>query len=601
MPGWLPRFLTRSAPPVPPPPAADDGTAMLREHVASLQSRLEQLTGATPPTRESIDVSDRVFAPWERFIDGDRVLFPTGFPGDRKAGRNWPVIITEIDLRQARAFCRLIADTNPICIAFLDHVTNFVVGHGFKWTVGLKGVPGSDDEKDPDCMAAQRVLDEFRSLNGWGDEGEASAGDDMGTDDSAQTDMEAEAWRSAMRDGEFFGRLYSGGATTNGVPYLRRVNPECVSCPPGEDQQGDWSWGILTQDGDRLTRLKYHIVDPDRPELKGDIVDAGRMLQLKFNVDSDVKRGLPDFWPMQDEVQNLRTLWRNMSEVSGILSAIAYIRQHAPGVTGTQIAAMIPRTVSGTDTSARVALDPGQGADRFRTYTRHEAGTIIDVTNAMQYQAPPMIAGAPGFVQVMQAVLRIIGVRWGCPEYFSGDSSSSNFASTLVAGGPFEKATQRRQRVFKQFQQNLALRVLLMAAESGRLTREQVSRLSVKATPPAVAIANKQEDTLRRSMLFDKAGLSAATWLREEGYDPEQEKALKEQEQSPEQAGGMPGGGMADVSDDDMRAEYERRFGKPVVAAPATPKPAASRPEETGFTGVANNGVRYINGVPQKG
>ena len=514
--------------------------------VVALERRLKSLL------REAVEPAYPVppyLTPAELYDDwpGTRRAYPQGYPQDRKHGQNWPVIRNEDDLRQARAFSRFMADTNPLVIGFLDHITNFVVGPGFKWSVGLKGVEGETgaEKKDPAVRACQSVLDEFRSLNGWGDETEATYRGGDGSDDSAQTDLEAECWRSAMRDGEAFLRLFAGGASTNGVPLVRRVNPECVYCPPGETQEGPWSFGIETDPEDRQTRLSYHVADPDKYPQDGEMVSASKVLHLKLNVDSDVKRGVPDFWPLEKEAQHLRKLWQNMAEVTAILSAIAYIRQHAPGVSGTQIANMNDRLRSGTDFSSAKWGDSG-ASDIYRTFTRHESGTIIDITNGMQFQPPPAVTGLPGFIQGMQATLRIFGLRWGCPEYFSGDASNANFASTLVAGGPFERAAQRRQRIYKQWQQNLAVRVLGMAAEAGRLSLDQLARVSVKATPPAVAIANKAEDTSRRVQLMQAAGLSKRTVLEEEGYDPDREAAntAKEAaEQQPPQMPGDPGAG----------------------------------------------------------
>lgn len=537
MANWLSR-LNPFASPVTP---ADDGTPLLREHVARLEARLRTLTA------ESVEYERPPFIPRSEYDDwpGDRRAYPSGFPQDRKFGQNYPLIRNEQDLREARATSRLLAETNPLCIGFLAHIKNFVVGTGFKWDVGLRGVKGDRDKADPDVLAGQQVLDEFRQLNGWGDDHTATAGDDTDTDDAPKTNTQAEAWNSAMRDGEYFARLFQGDARTNGVPRLRRVNPECVYCPPGETPEGPWSFGIQTDPDDRQTRLAYHVADPDRYPQNGEKVPAGKIVHLMLNADSDVKRGVPDLWPLEHEAVHLRKLWRNMSEVSAILSAIAYIRQHAPTTTGDQIRSMVAQGKSGTDQRSAKWGDTFAGPDQLRTFTRHEAGTIIDVTNQLQYTPGPINAGAPGFLQGMQATLRIFGLRWGCPEYFSGDASNANFASTLVAGGPFERATQERQGVFRQFQGQLAIRVLLLAAKAGRLTRAQVARLEVRVTPPGVAIANKSEDTQRRATLFDKAGLSQKTWLAEEGYDAEQEAANKAAEQPPQQQPGVGGGPRA--------------------------------------------------------
>lgn len=536
---WSQSRRVRSARPV-----EGEGAAMLREHVAQLESKLKTLT-------ESFDVADRYIQPWERYMDGGRILFPSGFPTDRKAGRDWPIIATEMDLRQARAFCRLIGQTNPLVIAFLDHVTNFVVKTGFKWSVQLRGAkksrPGGDI--DPDVKACQSVLDEFRQLAGWGDDFGFTIGEFDDDDYSPQVNLEHEGWRRAMRDGEFFLRLFRGGAETNGVPTCRVVEPECVQAPNG-DTQDDWSWGILTADGDVQRRRAFYVLPKDGVT-EGESVPAGRVLQLKLNVDGDIKRGIPDFWPLQDEVQNAQKLWRNTLEVNAILAAIAYIRQHAPGVTGTQVNTMLAqRSTDGTSIN-RAGGYPyyanDRGTDRTNLYTKSEAGQVIDISNQMQYVPGPSATGTPGQISALQAIFRIVGIRWGCPEYFSGDSSNANFASTLVSGGPFEVACVMRQGHYKRFQGELAKRVLILACESGRLRRDQVAKMEITITPPAVAIANKAEDTQRRSQLAQGAGLSKTTWLMEEGYDAETEAANRLAEatadaaqQQPPGAGGAP-------------------------------------------------------------
>jgi len=546
----------------------DDGTPLIREHVAQLEARLKQLT-------ESYDVADRLIMPWERFMDGDRLLFPSGFPTDRQAGRNWPTITTEQDLRQARAFCRLIADTNSLVIAFLDHVTNFVVKTGFKWQATLRGqkkATAYGAATDPDIEACQQVLDDFRQLAGWGDDAGFTVGEFDDDDYSPQVNLEHEGWRRAMRDGEFFLRLFRGGADTNGIPTCRVVEPECVKCPNG-DMQGPYSWGILTDQDDIQRRKAFWVTSKD-DGVQGEQVPAGRMLQLKLNVDGDIKRGLPDFWPLQDEVQGAQKLWRNTLEVNAILAAIAYIRQHAPGVTGTQVNSMLAnRSTDGQNllknTYPYTVAD--RGTDRTNLYTRSEAGQVIEISNGMQYQPGPSATGTAGQIEAMQAIFRIVGIRWGCPEYFSGDASSANFASTLVSGGPFEIACVTRQGHYKRFQGELAKRVLILACESGRLRRDQVMKCEIKVTPPAVAIANRAEDTQRRSTLAQNAGLSKTTWLMEEGYDPDQEaanvaaEAMKAAAQQQPPAG--PGGP-----------------GAPVLAGPGggTPSPLTSGPDAGG-------------------
>jgi hypothetical protein len=520
------------------PAAREDAAArqLLEQHARTLEAKVAKL-------REGAEIADyRLVNLWDRFTDGDRILAPGGYPNDRKAGGNWPTLVDENGLRQMRAFSRLLCETNPYAIGFRDHVRNFVVGTGYGWQVVLRGqktgavAVGFADrdgdgkpDADPDVSECQQVLDEFRRMNGWGDDAEARADQDLDGFTTNPVNRERETYERAMEEGESLLRLFAGDDNTYGVPYLRPVEVDCLKCPPNYDQQGAWSWGILNyeettrfgtvRDVERIEA--YHFEEPDAPGALGEIVPAGHVLHFRLNAKSTVKRGVPDFWPIEDELKGSRTLVRNMIAVAGTLSAIAYIRQHAPATTADQVRTLIGQGAQSALPNRNVPLLPA-GADATRYLTIHQAGTIIDISNQLQYQPGPITTGVPGFIQAAQATLRCIGLRWSCPEYFSGDGSNANMASTLIAGGPFERATSVRQGDYKLFQGQLAVRVLMFAVKSGRLKKAQLARVAVKVTAPPVAIANKKEDTDRRKVLFDAGVLDAQTWIAEEGHDPAQ-------------------------------------------------------------------------------
>lgn len=544
--------------------------AMLQEHVSKLEADARRLI-------ESAEMADiRLMGLWDQFQGLNQTLFPAGFPSDRKAGRDWPVLKDEQDLRQYRSFSRLLCETNSYAIGFRDAIRSFVVGPGFKWqvvlagqshaavTIDLDGDGRPDREQDPDVADCQQVLDEFRRLNGWGDDAEARADQDLDSHTCPAVNRERETYDRAMEDGDAFLRLFPGDDGSSGVPYCREVEPECVVTPPNHDILGPWGWGIksvevVDNNGNRHIDAQrteaYHVADPERPGELGEIVPAGHVVHFKVNAKSSVKRGVPDFFPVEDELKGSKTLTRNMLKVSGILAAIAYLREHAPSTTADQVRALLPQTAQQTPLPANRPPLPGQaGPDATRYMTVHQAGAVIDVSNQLKYTPGPINSGVGGFLQSQQAALRAVGLRWGCPEYFSGDASNANFASTLVAGGPFERLTGGRQGDFKLFQSQLAVRVLLFAVASGRLRREQVARVAVKVTVPPVVIADRKGDTDRRKVLFDAKILDPQTWIAEEGYDPAQvvanwkawEKLFPPQGGGgdPLGGGGGPGGGL---------------------------------------------------------
>ena len=82
-------------------------------------------------------------------------------------------------------------------------------------------------------------------------------------------------------------------------------------------------FGIQTDPEDVETVLGYWI--------DGQLVDASEIQHRKANVDANVKRGLPLFFPVRKNLRRAEKLLRNMSVVAEIQSAIAVIRKHTAG------------------------------------------------------------------------------------------------------------------------------------------------------------------------------------------------------------------------------------------------------------------------------
>lgn len=515
-------------------------------------------------TAESVSPGDLIM-PWDRFRDGQNWLFPAGWG----FGTGWPLertgtqgkapagILTEQELRLAILISRDLCDRNQLAIGFLAHEVNFVVGDGFTWKVVLRGSrtgavsTGLADrdgdgrpDVDPDVEACQEVLDEWRHLSGWGDAAARIDPLDLdGPDLSPPADKEAEAVRRASRDGNALLRFFAGGGDTAGLPQVREVNPELVRNPPGADTR-EWQFGKRTHPDDPERVLEYGIADPD-DLTRVEVVPAARIAHLKVNADGTQKMGVPDFFCVGEDLERVRKLLRNMGHVAAEQAAITYWTEHAPGTTGEQVRGMIELgkdydrlrgPFPGLDTAGGVTRQPANVTD---------PGTRLHVNNGQRLNPGPVQSGAGALIQVEQAILRAVGLRWGCPEYFSGDASNANFASTLVSGGPFERAVKRRQKDVAAFQQGVAMRVLAFAARSGRLSPQQVSRVRVEITAPAVAIANRLED-VQRAQVLHSMGASPQTLLAEQGYDPAVEAANRKawQEQFPEPGRGPSGGSV---------------------------------------------------------
>ena len=473
---------------------------------------------------------------YQRFADGDPGLLPYGWFGsgtltDRKGGKDVPVFWTELDLRQFRWMSRLLCETNPFAIGFLGLLVDFHVRGGYGWSACLRGVKKTpyataDADADPLVKAAQEVLDEFRD----GEPGSLTGSWSL---------RSREAFARLRRDGEVFLRFFPGGPATRGVPTCRFVAPEQVGSPAG-DTSGPASFGVLTDPDDVETVLAYFVRDPDGTGQEGEWVTAnravdvelvrrltgdgyrvvrGEMLHLKANADANVKRGLPDFFPVREELEAVRRLLHNMTLVAALQAAIGWVEQWAvanPEVVARQIAA-------GEDYTRLKTNQPfgqiGFGG-RTASVTNYEPGSILKIDQNRNLIPGPVAAGVPGFVQAVQASLRGCGARWRLPEYFSGDASNNNLASSQVAGSPFVAAVEGGQLAWGALERAAAMKVIELAVASRRLPPEALRRLDVEATAPKVVLDDKEELARVRSQQLKDKTISPQEVILEDGRDP---------------------------------------------------------------------------------
>ena len=144
----------------------------------------------------------------------------------------------------------------------------------------------------------QAVIDEFVRLNHW-------------------HQRQQEIVRRTDRDGECFLRLF---LAADGTTRVRFVEPDQVATPSDRLSDPSARFGIQTDPEDVETVLGYWV--------DGRRVDAAEIQHRKANVDANVKRGLPLFFPVRKNLRRAEKLLRNMSVVAEIQSAIAVIRKH---------------------------------------------------------------------------------------------------------------------------------------------------------------------------------------------------------------------------------------------------------------------------------
>ena len=435
-------------------------------------------------------------------------------PDDRINGGNRPIFETEWELMAITGAARLLHAGFPTAKTALSNLVSYVLGDGFVTKTSAKsGCPAGLAD------AVQTVIDEFCLLNRW----------------QSDNGKEEEAFVRSHRDGEAICALIPVGA---GRTRLKFIEPAHLTEPDvprelenwlGCSEPSSWSFGVHSREGDPEDVFGYYVQQSPNP---GDFTyyPANRVVHIKANVDSGVKRGVSDFYAVQSHLMNIGKLERNVALGAAVLSAIIGIRQHAAGTTGSQARDLISSLAFRTRTVTRPA-----GSKSMSTF-KAEPGTLLDIPNGMEYKQSPLANQGVGsaFVTIEQALLRTVGTNWNMPEYMiSGDASNANYSSTMVAESPFVKFCKRMQRNHRANVLDLMWKVLRIACEGGRFSRwdiwhtdgvaELMDLVSIVLQAPIVEARDRPAETNRRKILHDDGVLSRQTWTEEEGYDPEEE------------------------------------------------------------------------------
>ncbi len=481
-----------------------EGLAALRRETEAKVRRLE----------ESLLNLDNLLSPQDWLDAGD------GFPGfgawrwSRPATRNQdrshaPInYLNEEEWRQHVALARDLVTRNHLALGFRDHVSNFIgpvtisfVLRGQTPGASASGPTDADGDGEPDVdplvKAATQAWEEWRELAEWGE---------------GEHDREAECRTRLIVEGECTLRFFAGNVDTNGLPYVRHVEPELIRTPPGHTTLDRAGWGVLAADQDDETEEAIWQCRADNPSV-GSYISAPDYVRAKVNVDRTIKRGLSDLFPVAEHLRKVLGLLDNMGHVARLQSAIAWWEQY-PTATEEQVRRMIQSGANYTRPSLPPST-PGRTTD----VQNYEPGSIIRTEGGRQVLPGPVATGVAGYAQVEALLLRGVGFRWGCPSYFSGDADAS-FASVLVTGSPFVRITEARQEKVKGFARTVARRVLEFCERTGRLPRGTSQRVRPVATARPVVIADEEKKARTFLSLYAQKCASPIAYIRENGGDP---------------------------------------------------------------------------------
>jgi len=274
-----------------------------------------------------------------------------------------------------------------------------------------------------------------------------------------------------------------------------------VSTPPSESANATASFGVLTDRHDVEEPLAYFV--------DGQLVDAAEIQHRKANVDCNVKRGLPLYFPVRKNLRRAEKLLRNMSTVAEIQSAIALIRRHQ-GATRSAV----QQFVAG---QADVTTQSGAKSTSWKHFA---PGTILDTHAGVEYQFPTQGLDAGSYVTVLQAELRAIAARLVMPEFMlTSDASNGSYASTMVAETPAVRMFERLQAEQIEADRQLLSRVLLYAERAGRLPSGASQNIDIQATAPSLAVRDAKADAEIAEIEFKNGVLSPQSWSQRRGLD----------------------------------------------------------------------------------
>lgn len=481
-------------------------------NLPALRSRLREQRTALRLHRALAETkaNTRLLESWEyfgslvdmpnRWTDNDRLLAPMGTLNDRRDGQNGPVVRTLEDLRLIRGLARVLCEINPIAIGFVSKMTNYIIGTGIDLRAAARQKKRAAELAGL-VEKVQLVWDEFEERTEF-------------------KELQREVFGRTMVDGEAFERHYDL-PDDPGYADIRIAEPEQCLTPVGHSQVGPYSFGIRNAPHDVCSPIQYFFAYKDTEDgangVSGEYADACDVVHVKRNVPRNVKRGLSDFFTVQEDLENIRKLLRNLGITAGVQAAVAWFRQWASSQ---------QQEIVNLQTNLADCDRPNLITGRDTFFQKVFPGQVIDAPTGMVMSGPPAGTGnVAGHVAVVQALLRAVSNLWDAPEFFTGDASNQNYASILVAGSPFVRRAKVEQEFYGTRFKRTGRYVVRCAVEAGRLPPEALDLVTFQPEAPAVEMEDKLQDAQRRDIECRNEVLSRQTWSAQSGYDPDEEAA----------------------------------------------------------------------------
>jgi hypothetical protein len=242
-------------------------------------------------------------------------------------------------------------------------------------------------------------------------------------------DIEMEVLKRVIRDGEVIIRWFDDAP--------RFIEPRQLV------GSTDAPWGVVTDARDGAVVKSYLVAytDPQTGQIdttKVETVPADQIDFLKWPiVDLNCLRGMPPLFFVAANLEGAARCLKNMRELVAVQTAIAIVREHIEGVSGTQIASWARSDAD------KELNDPDTNNSVFQK--KWASGLVVEVPHGEKLHFPAASMKADSYIEVVQADLRAVAASLGLPEFIFTATSSGNYAGFMSAEGPAVKAFEAIQ------------------------------------------------------------------------------------------------------------------------------------------------------------
>jgi hypothetical protein len=475
----------------------------------------------------------RWMGPWKDFMD-QMMDFGRGGMGaghitshKNRNGAAFPFYGNETEHGSLRDLSRTVVQTDPNAWGILNGLKSYTIGDGS--TVCVKPRRAGQEPKDL-AEAVDAFLEAFRRKN------------------RVAFRQQEFFWRS-RRDGEGFMRLFP---QADGTARLRFVWPEQIKKPIDTTDE-EWAFGRHTDPDDAEETLGWSVTSlrADSPEAWEE-VPAEEMVALTLNVDSGVRRGIPDFsFGIEDSLDDNAELCRAMGIGSAIQARIAYIMQHN-GVPSDAI-----RAFANADADYRTTR-PINGQQQG--VKLGEPGQVVHTNANTTFVPGPYNYGITSHIEVGKMLIRRACVRWNAPEWLgNADASSNSFANALAQESPFTLSIKSSQNLYADIDRDLCERVVTIAAAMNIFPRNVLSLVKIESKYPDPTSRDRLQAAQAAQIEIAYGGLSPQMAAEAAGQEWNRVKSDREaigMQQGPQQAPAAPADGPPPPAMESLREAF---------------------------------------------